>query len=260
MQESLLYHEVHGSNGPYLLLVHGIMSSRAQWIPNIDFLKTFCRPVIVELLGHGRSPSPNDSQFYTPDNYCHEFERIRYKLGVERWFVCGQSLGASLTLRYSLNHPKHIIAQIFTNSRSALSENTSEDTMKIVVKSIDEKGRKALDNFPLHPAKSKHLKPEIKKALVEDVDLINLRGISNTMLYMVTRCSVCNIIHKNQVPTLLVVGKFDKQFAHLVKYAEKTIAKLEVKVFEGGHAVNIDAAEQFNNALQNFILRCLKEG
>jgi 2-succinyl-6-hydroxy-2,4-cyclohexadiene-1-carboxylate synthase len=260
MEDPLLYYEVHGTQGPYLLLVHGLLSSRVQWMPNLEALKAFCRPVIVELLGHGRSPSPDDPECYTPLKYILEFECIRKQLGVDRWFVCGQSLGASLTLRYGLYHPENITAQIFTNSRSAFSENPSVDMMKGVAKRLEKDGRKLLDAFPVHPSKNRHFKPEIKKALLEDVNLINLRGLSYNLQYMVTQCSVYKTIHENQVPTLLIVGKFDKQFAPLLAFAEKTMPHLEVLVFDGGHAVNIDAAEHFNKAVQNFITRFLKEG
>ncbi len=253
MEEPLLYYEVHGTQGPFLLLVHGILSSRAQWIPNLATLRAFCRPVIVELLGHGRSPSPEDPECYTPEWYVLEFERIRQKLGVDRWFVCGQSLGASLTLRYSLNHPEHIFAQVFTNSRSALAENLPEEAMKRAAKRLEEEGRKVLDEFPLHPSQNRRLPPEIKKALLEDMNLINVRGLSYTLQYMITRCSVYKIIHENKVRTLLIVGRFDKQFAPLLPFAEKNIPNLEILVCEGGHAVNIDAADYFNQAVQNFI-------
>jgi pimeloyl-ACP methyl ester carboxylesterase len=231
------------------------MSSRAQWMPNIDFLKSFCRPVIVELFGHGRSPSPDDPKLYSPENYCREFERIRHKIGAERWFVCGQSLGASLTLRYSLMHPENIIAQIFTNSRSALSENPSKNTMEMVVKNLEKEGREALNTFPLHPSKSRRLKPEVRKNLIEDVNLINLKGFSNTLLHMLTKCSVNKIIHNNKIPALLIVGKFDKEFSSLAEFAQKTIPKIETIALEAGHAVNIDAAEQFNNTVKSFVMR-----
>jgi pimeloyl-ACP methyl ester carboxylesterase len=224
-------------------------------MPNLEALAAFCRPVIVELLGHGRSPSPLDPECYTPNRYVLEFERIREKLGVARWFVCGQSLGASLTLRYGLNRPEHIIAQVFTNSRSALSENLPEDAMKAVAKRLEEEGRKVLDEFPLHPSKNRHLQPEIREALLDDMNLINLRGLSYNLQYMVPQCSVCKMIHENRIPTLLIVGKFDKQFAPLLAFAKKTIPNLEVLVYDGGHAVNIDAAEHFNQAVQDFISR-----
>ena len=88
-----LHYEVHDGAGPYLLLVHGFLSSRAQWVLNLDALSDVARPVVVEMYGHGRSPSPDDPAIYAPKNYVAEFERIRGELGVERWLVCGQSLG-----------------------------------------------------------------------------------------------------------------------------------------------------------------------
>jgi 2-succinyl-6-hydroxy-2,4-cyclohexadiene-1-carboxylate synthase len=257
IEEPLLYYEVHGTQGPHLLLVHGILSSRVQWMPNLEGLTAFCRPVIVELLGHGRSPAPDDPECYTPDRYVLEFESIREKLGVDRWFVCGQSLGAALTLRYGLNHPDHIIAQVFTNSRSALAENRPEEGMKKVAKRVEERGRKVLEEFPLLPSPNRHLDFKIKKALIDDLNLINLQGLSYNLQYLVTRCSVHKMIHENQVPTLLIVGKFDKQFSPLVSFAEKTIPNLEILVCDGGHAVNIDADEQFNEAVRDFISRFL---
>jgi pimeloyl-ACP methyl ester carboxylesterase len=254
-QEPLLYHEVHGTHGPYILLVHGMISSRAQWIPNLEALKAFSRPVIVELFGHGRSPSPDDPDCYTPDNYVNEFELIRCKLGVDRWFLCGQSLGASLTLRYALYYPERIIAQIFTNSQSALSEATWDDALKLLSQRLEEEGHKLIETLPLHPSHSRHLRPEIKRALIEDATLIDIQGFSYTGLYTVAKCSVRQIIHKNKVPTLLMVGQHDKPFSPYLEFAQQNIPKLEVLVLDGGHAVNIDEADQFNKAAQDFIER-----
>ena len=51
----LPYWEVHDlGQGPYMLMVHGFLSSRAQWRINLPALGAFCRPVLLELLGHGR--------------------------------------------------------------------------------------------------------------------------------------------------------------------------------------------------------------
>ena len=73
----LPYYEVHQGNGPYLLMVHGILSSRAQWRPNLEALKEVCSPVILEPYGHGRSPSPGGAEYYRPAAYVEAFETIR---------------------------------------------------------------------------------------------------------------------------------------------------------------------------------------
>lgn len=255
MQEPLLYHETHGTHGPFILLVHGMISSRAQWTPNLDAFTEYCRPVVVELFGHGRSPSPEDPECYSPDNYVKEFERIRKKLGIERWFLCGQSLGASLTLRYALYHPERTIAHIFTNSESAMTENSWEDELKILSKLLEEEGDKIIETLPLHPSHSRYIEPDIKAALVEDAKLVNAKGLSNTGLHTVAKCSLRTIVHKNIIPTLLIVGKYDKPFLPYIEFAQQNIPKLEVLILDGGHAVNLHASERFNIAARDFVRR-----
>ena len=93
MPPPLPHYEVHPGRGPYLLLVHGVISSREQWCLNLAELAEVSRPVVVELLGHGRSPAPAELAAYHPDRYVEAFEQIRAELGAERWIALGQSLG-----------------------------------------------------------------------------------------------------------------------------------------------------------------------
>jgi pimeloyl-ACP methyl ester carboxylesterase len=255
MSEARLYHEVHGGQGPFLLLVHGILSSRAQWAPNLEALSAFCRPVVVELFGHGRSPSPDDPAAYSLDNYAAEFERIRALLGAERWFVCGQSMGALLTFSYVLAHPDRVLAHVFTNSRSALSEPTSPEGARFLAERLKKEGRKIIDQFPLHPSRNNHLKPEIKKLLVEEAERIDPLGLANTVLYTSARGALLGRLKDSRVPTLLVVGRFDRAFAPLVDVARQLLPHLEILVLDGGHAVNLDAPDTFNQAVRTFLAR-----
>ncbi|MFO7557353.1 MAG: alpha/beta hydrolase [Desulfobacterales bacterium] len=250
-----IHYEVHGVTGTYLLLVHGMLSGRAQWIPNLEALCSCCRPVVVELFGHGRSPSPEDPKCYTLNYYSAEFERIRNELSIEKWFVCGQSLGAALTLNYALNHSEQVMAQIFTNSRSALTDESMDETMEFIANLIKEKGREVIDDFPLHPSKNKRLSPEIKSALIEDVNRVDINGFSHTCLYTVAGSSLRHLIHKNSVPTLLIAGKFDRQFMPLIDFAKTNFPNLELLVLDGGHAVNLDVPDRFNQAVMEYMGR-----
>jgi len=250
-----IHYEVHGATGPYLLLVHGMLSGRAQWIRNLDALCTFCRPVAVELFGHGRSPSPEDPKCYTPDYYAIEFERIRKELSAETWFICGQSLGAALTLNYALKHPNQVTAHVFTNSRSALTDESMDESMKFVAGLIEEKGREVIDNFPLHPSRNKRLPPEIKAALIKDVNRVDIHGFLRTCLYTVAGGSLRHLVHTNIVPTLLIAGKFDKQFMPMLDFAKANFPKLELLILDGGHAVNLEVPDNFNEAVKEFMGR-----
>jgi pimeloyl-ACP methyl ester carboxylesterase len=255
-----LYHEVHGDTGPYVLFVHGILSGRSHWLPNVPaFVAAGYRPVVVELLGHGRSPAPPDAADYAPDAYVAMFERLRESLGAERWYVVGQSLGGSLTLRYALERPERVVAQAFTNSNSALAG--PERIGRIVAgmqqqaEEIAREGRAVIERHRLNPARSRSLSPEIRAALAADAALHDPRGIALTGVHTVPYSSVRERIGENVVPTLLVAGTRETQFEPARRYAETCFANLEVTELDAGHAVNLHRPEAFNEAVLAFFMR-----
>ncbi len=112
-----LHVEIDGrEENPPLLLVHGFLSSNLQWLPNLETLREEFRMVSVELWGHGRSPAPREPEFYDIEAYLSRFEAIRRELGIESWFVCGQSFGAGIAMRYALSHPNALRGFFFTAS------------------------------------------------------------------------------------------------------------------------------------------------
>lgn len=253
-----LYHEVHDGDGPYLLLVHGMLSSRAQWMPNLAALSAFSRPVVVELWGHGRSPTPDDPRHFSPDGYVDQFELLREELGVERWLLCGQSLGASFTLLYALEHPERVTAHAFTNTNSALAQPRSPDRMDYVRQQIERlrtRGRAAIDEHPMSPLLNRKLSPELRDALAADIARITVDGYAAMMEHTQPASPLGHRLGENVVPTLLVVGEREERFAVLREHAERSMPRLEVVGLDANHAVNINQAEGFNRALRDFFLR-----
>ncbi len=239
-----------------MLLVHGFLSSRAQWLPNLPALTGFCRPIVVELFGHGRSPTPDDSASYTPQHYVDEFESIRAAIGCKRWFVCGQSLGAALTLRYAFDHPDRVLAHVFTNSNSALAERDWGErvrpAMEAQARGLETQGRDALAQHPLNPARARRLPPAVKDALVADGNLHDVQGIAYTGLYTIPDSSVRERVGENDAPALLVVGEREERFASHRRFAEENMPRLQVSGLDAGHAVNLQAAHEFNVAVEEF--------
>ena len=116
-----LQYTLHDGTGPHLLLEHGMLSSPSQWLLNLPNLGEFCRPVAVSLYGHGGAPTPDDPECYRPSQYGVAIENLRSQLGIARWFVCGYSLGAALTIRYAIESSDACLGHIFTNSLSAFA-------------------------------------------------------------------------------------------------------------------------------------------
>jgi 2-succinyl-6-hydroxy-2,4-cyclohexadiene-1-carboxylate synthase len=249
--------EVHGSGGkPHLLLVHGICSSRAQWRPNLESLAEVATPVVIELLGHGRSESPSDPDAYTVEAYIERFEALRSQLGVRQWAVCGQSFGAGLTMNYALACPDRVRRQIFTNSNSALrapAPPLSRYDQLIRAAAFVKRGRAGLEAMAFYPKRTGRLAPKIEDELVHDAERISLSGMALTIAVTVGGLSVADRLADIATPTLLVNGRREKVFQAARDLAAASIREIEIVDLEGGHPVNLDCAEAFNAAVKDFL-------
>jgi pimeloyl-ACP methyl ester carboxylesterase len=253
----MMHVEVHGERrAPYLLLVHGICSSRAQWRPNLTALAEVASPVVVELLGHGRSESPADPDAYTVAAYIARFEALRTELGAERWAICGQSFGAGLTLNYALAHPERITAQVFTNSASGLGPvrpALGDEARRERAALFEARGRAALEAMAFYPKRTGRLAPEVEDELVADAALISLPGMARTVTVTVPGLSAADRLGEIAVPTLLVNGRREKSFQPLRDVAAARIPYIEIVDLEGGHPVNLDCASDFDAAVTGFL-------
>jgi len=257
--EQLPHWETHGGQGPYLLLVHGFLSSRAQWQPNLGELTHVCRPVTVELFGHARSPSPDDPGCYHPEHYTRCFEQIRRNLGAERWFVLGYSLGAGLTIQYALSHPERVYGHLFTNSTSGFADaeqlrRWKEDAPTSATR-LREGGTVALERIPVHPRHARRLPEAIRHALLEDAALHDPRGIALTLTGTNPHVSVRERVGENTRPACLLFGERERRFHEHAAFASDHMPNLEVVRLDAGHGVNMEQPAAFNAATADFIRR-----
>lgn len=252
-----LHWRVHQGQGPALLLVHGFLSSSAQWLPNLPALSRVCRPVTVDLWGHGGSPSPTDPDPYTPAGYRAQFDAIRVALGVPRWFLCGYSLGAGLTIGYALEFPARVAGHVFTNSSSGLADQGQIDGWRRSAERAAERiisgGRAAIEAIPVHPKYATRLPTDVYQALIADAARLDPLGVANTLRYTNPNVSMRARLHENSVPALLTCGRHETRFAEKRAHALQHMPHLEVVDLDAGHAVNMEDADGFNRAVTRFV-------
>lgn len=245
--------ETDGSEkSPALLLLHGFMSSNLQWEPNREALREHFRLVAVDLWGHGASPAPRDPGRYTVDAYLAEFEALRRRLGIEAWFVCGQSFGAGIAIRYALAHPQVVRGLIVTNSRSALNDVTSEAKASAELATWQQMNLRAL---PYHPCHAKRFPAELQARMAAAADRIDAYALWQSTQTTARDLSCRDVASKLEVPTLLVNGRFEKAFQGDRDFAVAAIPGLEVADLDAGHSVNIEAAQGFSEAVVAFAAR-----
>lgn len=257
MTEQLPDWTLHDGAGPYLLLVHGFLSSSAQWQGNLDALGEVCQPVTMNLFGHAGCPAPADPACYHPDYYGKCFEQIRQQLGAEKWYVLGYSLGAGLTIRYALNYPERVTGHLFTNSTSALADEALladwQASLPATRKAIAADGNHALERLPVHPRHAWRLPKPIRNALLADASKHDPEGISKTLEITNLNASVRHLIGENQRPARLLVGTREKRFARFAEFARNNMPGLDSVEIDAGHGLNMEAAAQFNAAVSNFL-------
>lgn len=259
MAEPRLSFHVHAAGtGPYVFMVHGMLSSRLQWMLNLDEISRVARPVVFELWGHGRSPAPDEDRWYEVDAYMEQFDAVRRRLGVRRVLLCGQSLGAALTLRYSALHPENVIAQVFTNSVSAISGSVPLDPAPergALIAALEARERDVLSSLPFHPGRARRLPAGVRDHLVREADSCDPRAIARTMRITGPQLSMASNLFRVQCPTLLVNGAREVAFQALRQRVPEMIDGCEVVDLDAGHAVNIEAPVGFNRAVTQFFAR-----
>jgi len=252
-----LHWQTHGGSGPCLLLVHGFLCSRAQWLWNLPALARVCRPVTVELWGHGRSPSPGSAAPYSPDQYVRAFEDIRTALGCDDWLLLGYSLGAGLTIRYALTHPDRVRAHMFTNSSSGFADADQVEAWHRGADASAAKilagGRASMERIAVHPRHANKLPAPIYQALLADAELLDPLGIANTLRYTNPRASVREQIQHNVRPAILLCGARERRFAEHRAFAAANMPDLSIVDLDAGHGMNMEAHDAFNAAACEFI-------
>lgn len=87
----LLAHDIHGrSDGPAVVLIHGITESRGAWDPLLDELGDSYHPLTVDLRGHGETEVVGP---YDPLTYGSDVVETMAATGFAGASVVGHSLG-----------------------------------------------------------------------------------------------------------------------------------------------------------------------
>ncbi len=213
-----LFREIVPGSGPVLLMVHGFLSSRAQWQANLAALALKTRPVLLELWGHGRSPAPENDEAYTIDAYIEQFEQARIALGTLQVVMVGQSFAAGLGLHYALRHPDRVAAVVMTNSMSALAkpegteQRASRDQMAA---QIESRGIAAIRDLPMHPRHARRISTQLREKLIEAADSVRPEAILRTLRMTVPFLSALHELPRVMCPVLLVNGVLEKAFQPL---------------------------------------------
>ncbi len=126
---SVYWETVGTSAGTAALYLHGGPGSGTSSSARRYFDPDGYRAVLFDQRGCGRSrPLASDPDYdlstNTTAHLVEDIERLRERLGIDRWVVVGESWGVTLALVYAQRHPERVIATVL----AAVTAGTRKET------------------------------------------------------------------------------------------------------------------------------------
>lgn len=249
----LLSHEIHGSHGPLVLMLHGLGSRGDDWVFQIEALQDEYRVLTLDLRGHGISPSAPG--WPTLRDLAVDVAGLLQQMGERRAHVVGLSLGGGVALQIGVDFPDLVESLTIVNAAATLRVPFRRFPIAFMRLALLLTGRRrrlgewvAVGLFPR--ADQLQLREVAAERIAENTRPNYLKAI-NAILRFDLRKEVRLI----EVPTLVVAGRLDRTVPLRSKVALAQAvpgARLEV-IENSGHATPLDAPVEFNRILLEFI-------
>ena len=251
------YREAHPGSGPFLLLVHGFLCSRAQWTPNLEALGRRMPP------GGGSNSTVTaarrareDARAYTPQSYVAALDAIRGELGAASWFrlrrVPRRRIGHPLCADLPGARARSRLHQLHGRLRAHRREPRGGGR---ALGTAHPRGRHGCDQ-PHTGASEARPTPAAGNSTMRCWRMRRCcrpEGIANTVRFTTPVASVRGEVANNRVPAMLACGRFERRFQPHREFVAANMPRLAVVDMDAGHAVNMQAAEQFNRAVIDFV-------
>ena len=98
---------IEAGTGESLVLIHGVGLNKQVWQPQLDEFSNAFRVIAYDTLGHGNSPVPANQ--VSLDEYFDQLVELLDTLELPRVNLCGHSMGALITLGFSLKTPQRVV-------------------------------------------------------------------------------------------------------------------------------------------------------
>lgn len=248
-----------GSGEPALVLLHAFPLHAGMWAPQLEHLSPQRRVVAPDFLGFGGSEAPESMYRYTMLGYADLLAGLLDRLGLDRVALCGLSMGGYVALAFLRRYAERVSALILADTRA------SADTTQVFERRTDQQdqvariGTTALIETLLAGLLSNDTRAS-RLDLVEQVrrHMANpAAGFFGALEAMKHRPDATAELPGISVPTLVVVGEDDALSPpDVARDMHERIPGSELAVLpHAGHLSNLEAAEEFNAAVADFLAR-----
>lgn len=243
--------------GPAFVMLHAGIAHSAMWDPQVEFFKNKFRVVCYDQRGFGKTTTT--TKIF---NRRADLLALLDYLGIERAIVMGCSMGGSIAVDFTLEHPERVAALILIaagvsgNEPSPELVKAWEEQDAAFAAGDNERGIELelqmwVDGPMRTPAQVNHaVRAKIREMELENLN-INTDGYSSAQL----EPPAIGRLGEIRVPTLILIGKGDQP--HVVNLAPKLareIPNAKLVEFENvAHVPSMEIAEVVNRLIEEVL-------
>lgn len=251
------YHEA--GEGTPVLFLHGSgsgVSAAANWWLNFDAIAQHARCIAIDILGFGQTVSAPDAE-YGIKAWVEHTIRVMDKLGIEKTWLVGNSLGGWVAFQFAIEHPERLagIISMGTGGAKRTKALASHAKPELSIPGI----RQALSDFVVDKSLVTDALVEARyKASVSEMaesrfkEVIAARDRDRDALPL-----DFDVLAKLDIPVLLIHGREDVVIPATRSWdLLQVIPKAELHIFPHcGHWSQVECADAFNELVISYLAR-----
>lgn len=265
------YYVTNTLNGekPVLLMLHGFTGSNKTFQESITHLEEHFSIVAPDLLGHGKTDSPDEIARYSIERIVDDLVTILQELKIMQCFVLGYSMGGRVATAFASAHPEMVRGLILVSSSPGLAQKDLQESRvqadNRLADMLETEGIRSFvdywEKLALF-ASQEVLSDELKKRIRLERLAQNPNGLAMSLRGMGTgkQPSYWNHLADFTFPVLLMTGSLDKKFEKIAQEMQQLLPNsTHVTVQNAGHAVYLEQPNIFLSQLTNWLEVILKE-
>jgi len=247
----LAYRWSGAASGPVLVLSHSLGASGEMWNPQLDALARRFRLLIPDHRGHGNSSVPPGP--YSVDQFGQEVLDLLDLLQLQQVLFCGLSLGGMIGMWLAQNAPERVERLVLCNTAAKILDTT---LLERRIEVIERDGLAAIADNVIDRWFTERFRASHGQQVAAARNMLLATAPEG---YARTSAAVCALdlgdeLNSIRCATLVIAGRHD--LATPLKWNQAiadAIPHARLTALEAAHLSNIEADEDFNQAVVEFL-------
>ena len=246
-----------------IVFLHGFTGSSKDWEFILNQLPKKFFPAAIDLIGHGKTASPENVKYYSTKRIVSQINTIINKLNFDKIILAGYSMGGRAALSYANSYPRKIQGLILESSSPGIqNDDKRNERIKNDLKLAEIVKNYGVAEFINHWTELplfqtlKAISKNQYEGIIEGKKKNNVWGLSNSLKGFSTgrMPDYWSRLKEFDFKTLLITGELDRKFTQINSRMNKLIPHCSHKVVKRcGHNVHLEKPEEFIILVKEFL-------